>query len=48
MNQLFNTVNYFEFLAFEALLRWKCPGAYIAQAGITRHFPSYFSDRARK
>jgi hypothetical protein len=38
MNQLFNTVNYFEFQAFEALPRWKPPGLYIAQAGITRHF----------
>jgi hypothetical protein len=28
MNQLFNTVNYFEFQAFEALPAWKAPGVY--------------------
>jgi len=30
LNQLFNTVNYFEFQAFEALRRWKPPGLCIA------------------
>jgi hypothetical protein len=41
MNQLFNTVNYFEFQAFEALRRWKPPGLCIAQAG-SRSFPDSY------
>jgi len=43
MNQLFNTVNYFEFQAFEALRRWKPPGLYFTSLP-----PCYFSDRAWK
>jgi hypothetical protein len=55
MNQLFNPVNYFEFLAFEALLRWKLSGVYRRKPEShpipnSYFFPSHFllSHRARK
>jgi hypothetical protein len=42
MNQLFNTVNYFEFQAFEALRRWTSPGLYGASRDNTPFTNSYF------
>ena len=40
MNQLFNTVNYFEFQAFEALRGWKLSGVYRRKPEL--HPISYF------
>jgi hypothetical protein len=53
MNQLFNTVNYFEFQAFEAWPRWQPPGVYRRTPEshpifLFLLFPSYFSHRAWK
>jgi hypothetical protein len=42
MNQLFNTVNYFELQAFEALRRWTSPSLYGASRDNTPFANSYF------